>query len=172
MKTLLSISFAYLLFLPLFGISQTKQLDLGDKMPFFSLPNQDGKTINIKDLVGSKELVIFFYPKEENILCKKEVCAFSDSISKFNAEGALVIGISDNDVKKIKKFHDENKLKYDLLSDPDGAILKKLGIKEKLLSKRITYVVNISGTVVFKTYSFTDGKKHVAEALKFLRQAE
>jgi peroxiredoxin Q/BCP len=169
MKKTIYISSAFLL-MSFCSISQTKQLDLGDKIPYFSLPNQDGKTFSMKDSIGTKMLVIFFYPKDENILCKKEACAFSDSVNKFNKAGALVIGINENSVQKLKKFHDENKLRYDLLSDPHGVVLKSLGIKENVLSDRITYVVNIAGEIVFKSYSLTNGKKHVTEALKFFRE--
>ncbi len=155
-----------LLFLSLFCIGQTKQLDLGDKVPYFDLPNQDGKNFSMKDSVGSSVLVIFFYPKSET----KELCAFSDSIGKFNEAGALVIGISGNEIEKVKKLHDTYKLKYDLLSDANQVVLKSFGVKENLFSNKITYVINIAGEVVYKNYSLTDGKKHVAEALKFLRQ--
>jgi peroxiredoxin Q/BCP len=150
--------------------SQNKQLDLGDKVPDFNLPNQDGKIFSMKDSVGSSVLVIFFYPKGESALTKNEVCAFNDSIGKFNAAGALVIGISGNSVEDIKKFHDKNHLKYDLLSDPKGVALKAFGVKENMFSNRITYVINIAGVVAYKNYSLTDGKKHAGEALKFVSE--
>jgi peroxiredoxin Q/BCP len=169
MKKIVFISWLFLLG-SLCASSQTKQLDLGDKVPDFKLSNQDGKTFNMKDSVGNSVIVIFFYPKGENSLTKNEVCAFSDSISKFNAAEAVVIGISGNSVEKLKSFHDKYKLKYDLLSDPNGAVLKAFGVKENLLSTRMTYVVNIAGVVVYKNYSLMDGKKHAGEALKFLRE--
>jgi len=168
MKKAIYISLSLLL-ASLSGISQTKQLELNDKVPYFTLPNQDGKTFNMKDSIGTKMLVIFFYPKSDN---KKEACAFSDSLSKFNEEGALVIGISENNTQKLKKFHDDNKLRFDLLSDPDKTVLRSFGVKENLLSDRITYIVNIAGEIVYKNYSLTDGKKHVAEALKYLRETK
>jgi peroxiredoxin Q/BCP len=158
------------LIISFFCKAQTKQLDLGDKIPSFTLPNQNGKNFSMKDSIGAQMLVIFFYPKGENMLCKKELRVFSDSIANFNKAEALVIGISENSVQKNKKFYDENKLKYDLLSDSDGVVLKTLGIKENMFSDRITYVVNIAGEVVFKNYSLINGKKHATEALKFLHQ--
>ena len=159
------------LFLSFPAISQTRQLDLGDKVPDFSLANQDGKIFSLKDSVGSKILVIFFYPKGD-IVCKKEINAFNDSLGKFTNEDALVIGISQDGIQKLKKFHDANHLGYDLLSDTNKVALQAFGVKENLFSDRITYVVNIAGVIVYKNYSLTGGKKHAAEALKFLRQID
>jgi peroxiredoxin Q/BCP len=169
MKKTLFISVLFLLG-SLSGWSQTKQPDLGDKVPDFNLPNQGGKIFSMKDSVGSSVLVIFFYPKGENVLTKNELVSFNDSINKFNSAGALVIGISGNSIEKLKAFHDKYKLKYDLLSDPKGVVLKAFGIKENLFSNRITYVINIAGEVVFKNYSLMEGKKHAGEALKFLSE--
>ena len=150
--------------------SQAKQLDLGDQAPRFNLPDQDGKTFSMKDSIGTKILVIFFYPKGENFLCTQELCAFSDSINKFNNAGALVIGINQGNMADLKKFHQKHSLHYELLSDSTGSVLNLFGVKENLFSDRVTYVVSISGTVVFKSYSKTDGKKHVQEVLKFLHE--
>jgi peroxiredoxin Q/BCP len=169
MRKTLCIS-ALSILLSLSAISQTKQLDLGDKVPYFNLPNQDGKVFSMKDSIGTKVLVIFFYPKDENILCTRELCAFSDSINEFNKAGALVVGISQSSIGKLKKFHDEHKLKYDLLSDSAGTALQAFGVKENLFSDRVTYVANIAGVIVFKSYSLTNGKRHAMEALKFLHE--
>jgi peroxiredoxin Q/BCP len=162
----------YILFILLLasfsGWSQKKQLDLGDKVPNFNLPTQNGTNFSMKDSVGSSVLVIFFYPKGENALTKNELCAFNDSISKFKAADAIVIGISGDSQEDLKQFHDKNKLQYDLLSDPTGIALKAFGVKENMFSTRITYVINIAGVCVFKNYSLMKGKKHAGEALKFL----
>ena len=171
MKKTFYISLLFLL-ISLSCISQTKQLDLGDTIPYFNLPNQDGKTFIMKDSIGTGMLVIFFYPKGENSLSKKEVCAFNDSLVKFKQADALLIGISGDAVQKLKKFHDAYKLRYDLLSDSNSVVLKGFGVKENLFSNRITYVVNVAGVVVFKRYSLTEGKKHAGEVLKFLRETK
>jgi peroxiredoxin Q/BCP len=129
MKKIFYISSLFLL-ASLSGWSQTKQLDLNDNVPGFTLPNQNGITFNMKDSIGNNVFVIFFYPKGENALTKNEVCAFNDSISKFNAAGAMVIGISGNSIESLRAFHDKYKLKFDLLSDPQGITLKAFGVKE------------------------------------------
>jgi peroxiredoxin Q/BCP len=151
-------------------LSQSRQLELGDQVPQFNLPDQDGKTFSMKDSIGTKVLVIFFYPKDENILCTKELCTFSDSIGAFNKTGALVIGINQSNMQDLKTFQRKHSLHYELLSDSTGSVLNSFGVKENLFSDRVTYVVNISGKVVFKSYSKTDGKRHVHEVLKFLRE--
>ncbi len=150
--------------------SQSKQLELGDQVPQFNLPDQDGKNFSMKDSIGTKVLIIFFYPKGENILCTKELLTFSDSIGAFNKSGALVIGINKSNTQDLKTFHLKHSLHYELLSDSTGSVLNSFGVKENMFSDRVTYVVNISGKVVFKSYSKTDGKKHVHEVLQFLRE--
>jgi peroxiredoxin Q/BCP len=162
--------FSILLMLSTACLGQSKQLELGDPAPVFNLPDQDRKPFNMKDSIGTKLLVVFFYPKGENLLCTKELCAFSDSIAAFNKAGALVIGISGSDINDLKKFCQKHSLHYNLLSDSTGTVLSSFGVKENLLSDRVTYVINIAGKVVFKSYSKTDGKKHVHEVLKFLRE--
>ncbi|MGP8215772.1 MAG: peroxiredoxin [Bacteroidia bacterium] len=164
------LSFFAFLLIATAGFSQNKQLDLGGKVPEFTLPDQNGKTFSMADSIGTKMLVIFFYPKDENILCTKELVAFNDSIDKFNKAEALVVGISEAGMNNLKKFSKDHSLKYELLCDSTGAVLKKFGVKENFLSNRVTYVGSISGKVVFKSYSKADGKKHVQEVLDFLRQ--
>jgi peroxiredoxin Q/BCP len=152
--------------------SQTKQPDVGDTIPMFTLLNQDGKTFNMKDSIGKKMIVIFFYPKDESAVCTKEACAFRDSASAFTAAGAMVIGINQGSVESHKKFQTNDKLPYQLLSDPDEKVIKAFGVKGTLLTDRVTFVVDKTGQIVFKYHSLTQGTKHTEEVLKYLREAK
>src|ERR1700760_4374039 len=82
--------------------AQNKHLAVGDKVPQFSLNNQDGKLFNISDEVGKHVLVIYFYPKDESMVCTKEACAFRDSFNDFVKAGALVIGVNGGTVASHK----------------------------------------------------------------------
>jgi peroxiredoxin Q/BCP len=167
MKTLLVIAS---LFTILSVKAQTKQLDVGDTVPKFTLLNQDGKPFSMKDSIGKKVIVIFFYPKDESIMCTKEACAFRDSSSALIKAGALVIGINQGTVESHKKFATDDNLPYQLLSDPDEKVITAFGVKGKMYTDRVTYVVDKTGQIVFKYHSLTEGKKHTDEVLKFLRE--
>lgn len=150
--------------------SQSHQLDVGNKIPLFSLKDQDGKTFNMKDSVGNNIFVIFFYPKDESGVCTKEACGFRDSMNIFKQAGVQVIGINQGSVESHKKFQQHDILNYELLSDPDEKVIKQFGVNGALLTDRVTYVVDINGQIVFKYHSLTEGVKHVHEALDFIRQ--
>ncbi|HTA26223.1 MAG TPA: peroxiredoxin [Bacteroidia bacterium] len=150
--------------------SQSHQLDVGNKIPLFSLKDQDGKTFNMKDSIGNNIFVIFFYPKDESAVCTKEACGFRDSLNIFKQLGIEVIGINQGSVESHKKFQQHDSLNYELLSDPDEKVIKQFGVNGMLLTDRVTYVVDITGQIVFKYHSMTEGKKHVHEALDFIRQ--
>lgn len=150
--------------------SQSHPLDVGSQVPGFSLKDQDGKTFNMKDSVGNNIFVIFFYPKDESVVCTKEACTFRDSMNLFKQFGAEVIGINQGSIESHKKFQKDDSLNYELLSDPDEKVIKQFGVKGGLFTQRVTFVVDTSGQIVFKTESSTDGKKHIRETLAYLRQ--
>lgn len=147
-----------------------KQLDVGQQIPKFSLQDQDGNTFNMGDSVGNNMFVIFFYPKDESIVCTKEACGFRDSMNLFKQYGVQVIGINQGSVESHKKFQKDDNLNFELLSDPDEKVIKLFGVKGGLFTQRVTFVVDETGQIVFKTESTTDGKKHVKETLDYLRQ--
>lgn len=151
-------------------VAQSHPLDVGAQVPLFSLKDQDGKTFNMKDSVGNNVFVIFFYPKDESLVCTKEACTFRDSMNLFKQYGVQVIGINQGSVESHKKFQQDDNLNFELLSDPDETVIKKFGVKGGMFTQRVTFVVDTSGEIVFKTESSTDGKKHVRETLAFIRQ--
>lgn len=150
--------------------AQSHSIDVGKQMPLFSLKDQDGKTFNMKDSVGNCIYVIFFYPKDESLICTKEACTLRDSMNLFKKYGVQVIGINQGSVESHKKFQKDDSLNFELLSDPDEKVIKSFGVKGGLFTQRVTYVVDTSGEIVFKTESSTDGKKHVRETLAYIRQ--
>lgn len=151
------------------SVKAQKHISAGDSVPIFSLKNQDDSTFNVKDYIGKKILVIYFYPGDETTVCTKEACAFRDSFKDFTDAGAMVIGISPNTVESHKSFQKNHNLPFTLLSDPDNRVLQQFGIKKGLLSGRETFVVDLSGQVVYTFNSYLKGKEHSEEVLKFLK---
>ena len=143
----------------------------GDKIPAFSLPDQDGKTINISDFTSKQPLVIYFYPKDETPGCTKEACTFRDAIKDFEQLNAKVIGISADSVKSHKAFAENHNLNFTLLSDENKQVRKLLQVPSDvfgLLDGRVTYVVDKNGVVQHIFKSQLNAAKHVEEAKKAL----
>ena len=141
----------------------------GDKIPDFSLTDQDGNLFKISDYLGKKKLVIFFYPQDGSLNCTREACYFRDLSDVFDEADAIVIGISSQSVESHKEFAEKNRLSYTLLSDNHNAVRKIFGVPGRvfgLIQGRVTYVADRSGKVVYIFDSQTKTQRHVDEALK------
>jgi len=153
-----------------FCSSQSRHVQVGDPVPLFSLHDQHDSLFHISDYLGKKVLVIFFYPKDESLVCTKEACSFRDSYAEFTQAGALVIGINSGTVESHKKFQENHHLPFILLSDPGDQVLKMFGVKGKFFfSGRETFVVDKKGKIAFSFDSFTNGPKHEQETLRFVK---
>lgn len=147
-------------------------IEKGEKAPHFQLKDQDGKEFDSKTVVGKKPVVIYFYPKDFTPGCTKEACNFRDSYEDFKEAGAEVIGISNDSEKSHAKFAKKHKLPFVLLSDSNGKVRKKFGIKKSLLGLvpgRETFVINADGNVVFK-FNSLDASKHMDKALNAVKK--
>jgi peroxiredoxin Q/BCP len=131
-------------------------IETGEKAPEFTLPDQDGKPVSLSDYVG-QTVVLYFYPKADTPGCTTQACGLRDSISDFNDVGAVVLGISPDPVKRVKKFHDGQGLNFTLLADEDHAICDLYGVwgeksmygKKYWGAMRSTYVIDADGTVAY-----------------------
>jgi peroxiredoxin Q/BCP len=127
-------------------------IKIGDMIPQFSLPDQDGKIFDINTFLGKKKLVIFFYPQDGSLNCTKEACYFRDLTDVFDEADAVVIGISGQSVESHKKFAEENQLTYSILSDSKNVVRKLFGVPNRffgLVPGRVTYVADKTGKVVY-----------------------
>lgn len=152
--------------------SRLKELKVEDKIPDFSLPDQEGKMFHLRDVLGKKNLVIYFYPKDDTPGCTAEACTFRDQYEDFAKEDALVIGISGDSAQSHKKFASKHRLPFTLLSDGDGEVRQSFGAPSSLLGLlpgRVTYVVDKEGIVRHVFNSLLKATQHVDEALKILR---
>lgn len=146
-----------------------KKIQIGDKIPSFTLKDQNGNDFNISNWLGRKKLVVFFYPQDGSLNCTKEACYFRDLSDVFDETDALLIGISSQSVESHKEFADENRLKYTLLSDTGNTVRKLFGVPGRVFGfvpGRVTYVADRSGKVVYIFDSQTETQRHADEALK------
>jgi peroxiredoxin Q/BCP len=147
-------------------------IEEGNLFPDFSLPDQDGKTVTLDSLKGSKA-VIYFYPKDDTPGCTVEACDFRDAVPKIS--GARILGVSPDDTKSHRKFVDKFGLNFTLLADADHAMAEALGIwveksmygKKYMGIERTTYVLDESG-VITKIYRKVKPEGHAEEVLSAL----
>ena len=150
------------------------RLETQQPAPDFSLLDQDGNTVSLKDFAGRK-LIIFFYPAAMTPGCTKEACDFRDSLARLQGAGYEVVGISPDTPEKQKKFIEKESLTYPLLSDPDHAVMDAYGAwgEKSLYGKtvtgviRSTVVVDEAGKVELAKYN-VKATGHVAALAKAL----
>jgi thioredoxin-dependent peroxiredoxin len=150
-----------------------EKLTIGSTVPTFELNDQFGNLFKLDSVLGKKNLVIYFYPKDDSPGCTKEACSFRDQFDVFNEADALIIGISRQSVKSHLEFAEKHRLNYTLLSDSDKKVEKLFGVPTNFLGLvpgRVTYVINKEGKVVYMFNSQIEAEKHVEEALRILKE--
>jgi peroxiredoxin Q/BCP len=154
-------------------LQSANAIKTGSKVPVFTLQDQDGKTFDIKNVLGKKNLVIYFYVKDETPGCTAESCTFRDQYEVFQQADAMIIGISAQSVESHKEFADKYKLPFILLSDPENNVRKMFGIntgENGSRPGRVTFVIDKTGTIVYVFDSLTQPVQHVSEALNVLKK--
>jgi len=148
------------------------KIEIGSKAPEFSLPDQSGKRVNLSDYLGKSNLVLYFYPKDESYGCTKEACSFRDNYEVFKQAGAVVIGVSSDDIASHQAFAANHKLPFILLSDKDKTVADKYGVGKSLgvLPGRVTFVIDKQGIVRLVFSSQLNFEKHITEAIETLKQ--
>jgi thioredoxin-dependent peroxiredoxin len=152
--------------------------NVGDRAPALSLQDQDGRTVRLSDYAG-KRVVLYFYPKDDTPGCTVEACNFRDEHSALQAEGAVVLGVSPDDVKRHGKFAQKYSLPFPLLADTEHAVADAYGAwgEKSLYGRkfmgivRSTVLIGADGRVerVWPKVKVAD---HVAEVLAALRGAD
>ena len=163
MKQLITI-----LILTLVGLSvSTAQttLKMGDKAPLFIGKDQDGKTVSLKKLCGdNKNVLLYFYPKDNTPGCTKEACGFRDRLGGLQKDNVEVIGVSFDSAESHKQFIADNKLNFRLLADPDGKIIDLYDVRVvgRKMARRVSFLIGLDGKIVHVTDS-GDPDKHFNE---------
>jgi len=118
------------------------RLEIGSKAPTFSLANQAGKTVSLKDFAGER-FVIYFYPADDTPGCTKEACQFNDGLSAFRKLGVKVVGVSPDGAEKHVAFRKKYGLTFDLLSDPEKSVMARYGAygEKMMYGKKVTGVI-------------------------------
>ena len=146
-------------------------LKVGDNAPSFSLPNQEGDTITLENLIKNNVLVLFFYPKDETKGCTAQACKFRDDYEIFKELGAVVVGISSDSVDAHQNFIQNHNLPFMLLADVEGKIRKRYGVPKTLglIPGRVTYIINRQAKIIHIFNSQLNPKKHVSEAISVIK---
>jgi peroxiredoxin Q/BCP len=145
------------------------RVQVGDAAPDFTLPAQSGAPVSLGNLLNEKDIVLYFYPRDNTAVCTAEACAFRDSYELFKDAGAEVIGISSDTVESHQQFAAAHQLPFPLLSDEDGLIRKRYGVPTAFgLPGRVTYVIDSQGVVRHICFSQFTSQKHVNDALATL----
>ena len=146
------------------------RVQVGDTAPDFTLPAHSGAPVSLDDLLDEKDIVLYFYPRDNTAVCSAEACAFRDSYELFVDAGAEVIGISSDSVESHQQFAAAHQLPFPLLSDEDGLIRKRYGVPTAFgLPGRETFVIDGRRVVRHICFSQFTSQKHVDEALATLR---
>lgn len=101
---------------------------VGNLAPAFSLKNQDGKTVQLKDFRDKKHVVLYCYPKALTPGCTVQACGIRDALQTFKRRNTVVLGLSPDPVARLPKFIDKYDLNFDLLSDEDHSVAEKYGV--------------------------------------------
>jgi thioredoxin-dependent peroxiredoxin len=150
-------------------------LESGKSFPKFSLPNQDGKTINLGDLAG-KWTIVYFYPKDDTPGCTIQGKSFTASKSDFDAAGIRVVGVSQDGVDSHKSFCNKFGFNYDLLADTNAELLNACGVgqseyKGNKFWERTSFVIDPKG-VVRKVYEKVNPQGHEQILLRDVKQMQ
>jgi thioredoxin-dependent peroxiredoxin len=129
-------------------------IEPGAKAPDFTLPDQDGNTVSLSDFEG-QTVVLYFYPKADTPGCTTQACGVRDHLPDYQGLGAVIMGISPDPVKAVKKFHDGQGLNFTLLADEDHAVTDQYGVwvekarygRTYMGAARTTFIIAPDGTV-------------------------
>lgn len=152
-------------------------IEPGQKAPAFTLLDDQGKKVKLSDFKGSP-VVLYFYPRDNTPGCTKEACAFRDRKAELQALGAVILGVSTDDVDSHAKFRDKFQLNFRLLADTDHSVSEAYGAwreknmygKKSMGIQRSTYLIDEAGKVanLWKRVQVDGHDNQVLQALQGL----
>jgi len=144
---------------------------VGDTAPDFGGQTSNDSWVRLRDYLGKKNVVLYFYPKDDTKGCTIEACTFRDKLQPIGALWTEVIGVSVDTVESHKKFAEKNGLNFPLVSDPDKQISKTYGVLSEDGSKaeRVTFIIDKEGKIA-KIFTNVDVTRHANEIIDALKQ--
>jgi thioredoxin-dependent peroxiredoxin len=151
-----------------------ERVSSGDVIDDFELPDETGTPRKLSEFLSAGPVVLFFYPAAMTKGCTMESCHFRDLAKEFSEAGAQRVGISRDSVDKQRQFADKHSFGFPLLSDPDGAVARRLGVRRALplgpmATRRMTFVIAPDRRVLEVIHSETSMESHADRALEVLR---
>ncbi len=149
-----------------------KTLPAGSLAPDFELPDQEGKTHRLSELLLRGPVVLFFYPTAGSGGCTREAVHFRDLVTGFATAGAHRLGISMDDIATVESFAEAEQLDFPLLADVAGAVAEAYGVRRRFLTpvKRATFVIDQKRHIVEVIQSETKMHVHADKSLEVLQR--
>ncbi len=146
--------------------------EVGDAAPEFELQDTDSQTVRLRDLRG-KKVVLYFYPRDDTPGCTVEACSFRDNIGALTEAGALVYGVSTDDVASHGKFTSKFDLNFPLLADTERTTVQDYGVwverkrfgRTSMGIQRATFLIDEEGRIA-KVWATVKPELHVAQVLE------
>ncbi len=164
-----------------------QELEVGDSAPDFEATADDGFTWDVREYLGEKYIVVYFYPAAMTGGCTAQACSYRDMQSQINSADAVVVGVSGDNVEGLQHFKEANNLNFPLLSDEDGEIAKKFGVPTRdggtitreidgkdvelvrgVTASRWTFIIGKNGKIVYKNTD-VDVSNDSKEILEFIK---
>ena len=155
------------------------QLEAGTEAPHFELPDADMKTFSLVRKQGKKNVVLYFYPKDDTPGCTIEANEFTDLVDEFSKHDTLLVGVSRDDCLSHATFRDKYGLSVQLLADTESRVCKKYGVlyekdvdgQKKISVQRSTFVIDKQGKLRHALYG-VQARGHAQEILKLIKELE
>lgn len=149
------------------GASETSPrtgIAVGQPAPAFMLQDQSGRVRQLSEYRGHP-VVLYFYPRDATPGCTAEACAFRDAWNRLQASGAVVLGVSTDDVASHRAFHEEHHLPFDLLADVDANVTEEYGVPIEMgMARRVTFLIDGEG-VIRRIWQDVDPGVHADEVI-------
>ncbi|MCK5883199.1 MAG: thioredoxin-dependent thiol peroxidase [Bacteriovoracaceae bacterium] len=154
-------------------------LEIGKLAPAFTMLNQNGDKISLKDFRGKKTVVLYFYPKAMTPGCTVQACGIRDRKNEFQRLDTVVLGVSIDEYERLKRFEGKQELNFDLLADPEHKTadkykvwgLKKFMGKEYMGLNRVTYIIGKDGKIA-QIMPKVKTKSHNDDILELLKELQ
>lgn len=159
--------------------SETSTPQVGKRAPAFTLPAVPDGKVRLGQFKGEKNVVLYFYPRDNTPGCTQEACDFRDNLAKFNKSDTVVLGVSGDSLKSHEKFADKFELPFPLLSDEDHEVAQKYGVwvekknygKAYMGMQRATFLIDKQGKIA-AAWPKVKVKGHVNEVAEKLAELE